>query len=343
MNIEISGLEKHFLMKSYKNEKIPKKNKIIEYNFYSINEANICHKIKKIPYYNNYFIILEDYDFININTLHDKYFEKIDENKQYLLFTYKKHDFAFDDFLLNLNPKDLIFRTIHSFSYLLQSFMYLNEKNIVYFQFSSENIVFHEELRENPLLRNFQLSLQISKLNPEYITNIIKNTNNYSLKPLEVHLLFYLIENNINTISYSFIEEIVSIFVKNLNILQFFSASYKESFIQGCIVSLKKYINQPQREIIIDILSFCKSWDVYSMSVFYLHIFANISHIFSLKETYINKIILHLAKNIHPDPSKRGTLYELYENHDKLLNNDWSFIKDLDHSKMQKLYDQLTR
>ena len=43
-----------------------------------------------------------------------------------------------------------------------------------FFQFSSENIVFMEDCREKPVLHNFQLSLQVSKLNEEYITNIIK-------------------------------------------------------------------------------------------------------------------------------------------------------------------------
>jgi hypothetical protein len=131
--------------------------------------------------------------------------------------------------------------------------------------------------------------------------------------------------------------------VNNLQVLTFFSPKYKESFQQGCITSLKKYINVPKREIILDILLYCQSWDLYSISVFYLHIFATISRIFSLKDTYINKIVVVLTKNIHPDPSKRGIFSELYENHEKLLNCDWSFIHGLDHDKMQALYDELTK
>jgi len=343
MNIELYGLHKHFLFQSQKQEddkKTKTKTKKKEQNFYSTNEANICHKIKQIPYYKNFFMVLEEYDVINIK---DETFEKIEKSKQYVLFTYKKASFSFYDFLQNTDPKTIFFRILHSFSYLLQSFMYLHEKNIVYFQFCSENIVFHEELRENPLLQNFQLSLQLSKLTPEYITNIINQTTDYSLQPLEVHLLFYLIKNNIHTISYSFIEEIVEVFVSKLQVLSFFSPKYKESFQQGCITSLKKYINVPKREIMLDILRYCKSWDLYSVSVFYLHIFATISRIFSLKDTYVNKIVVVLAKNIHPDPSKRGIFEELYENHEKLLNCDWSFIDGLDDGKMQELYDELTK
>jgi hypothetical protein len=67
-------------------------------------------------------------------------------------------------------------------------------------------------------------------------------------------VLFYLIRNDLHTISYSLIEEISEMFVKNLSILNFFSEKYKESYKNSCISVLKKYINQPKNEIIEDIL-----------------------------------------------------------------------------------------
>ena len=210
---------------------------------------------------------------------------------------------------------------------------------VVFFQLSPQNIVFLENCREKPLLHNFQLSLQVSKLNEEYITNIIKKTKDYSLKPLEVHVLFYLIENNMNTMSYSFIEEIVEVFMKNLSIMTFFSQSYIENYHKSCINSLKKYINKPKREIVLDILTNYDKWDVYSISVLYLNIFASISKTFSLKDTFINKISLTLSKNIHPDPSKRENLCELMENYEKLLNCDWSFVNSLDNTKINELWN----
>jgi hypothetical protein len=52
---------------------------------------------------------------------------------------------------------------------------------------------------------------------------------------------------------------------------------------------------------------------------------------------------LELAKNIHPDPCKRGTLDELRESCNKLfsLEKDWSFVNSLDVTKMQHLWDIL--
>jgi hypothetical protein len=348
MDINTIGLKTHFFHektdKTDKNDKNAKvKTKIVNYCFYSINEVNISNKIKKIPYYSNYYSILKDYDFINISTIHEKVLEKVpllDESKKYLLFKYNKHFLTFADFLTDFEePKILIFHIISTFSYLLKSLIQLENQKIVFFQLSPENIVFLETCRENPLLHDFQLCLQVSKLNEEYITNIIKKTTDYSLKPLEVHVLFYLIENNMNTISYSFIEEIVEVFTKNLSILSFFSQSYRENYQNSCIHSLKKYINKPKKEIILDILTNYDKWDVYSISILYLNIFATIFKTFSLKDTFLNKISLKLSKNIHPDPSKRENLDELIENYEKLFNCDWSFINSLDSKKMNQLWD----
>ena len=40
--------------------------KIINYCFYSINEANISDKIKNLLYYANNYLVVDEYDFINI-------------------------------------------------------------------------------------------------------------------------------------------------------------------------------------------------------------------------------------------------------------------------------------
>jgi hypothetical protein len=333
MDMNIFGLKTHFFNENKSSTKTCKNTtKIVNECFCAINEVNIANKIKKMPYYSNYYSILEEYDVLNISSIREKVVEKIESNK-YLLFTYKTFLFTFDDFLTDfIEPKQLIFYIITSFFYLLQSLVQLESQNIVFFQLCSENIVFQESCRENALLHNFQTSLRVSKLNEEYITNIIKNTTDYSFKPLEVHVLFYLIKNDMNTISYSFIEEIVEVFIKNLSILSFFSQSYRENYQKYCILSLKKYMNKPKREIIIDILNNYDKWDIYSISVLYLHIFASISKTFSLKDTFINKISLALAKNIHPDPSKRENLTEFIEKSEILLNSDWSFINSLDSS-----------
>ena len=354
INIEITNMDKHFFFNSNKRENLENqdktkkyKTKLTHYCFYAINEATISKKIKNIRYYSNYYIILEDYEFINISQLNDKILEKLDleDEKKYLIFKYKNDKLIkFNDFMLNIhNPKLFILHTIESFSYLLRSLIILHENNMCFFNLSPQNIVFNMDCGEKPLIQNFRLSLQVSKLNEEYITNIIDNDNDYTHKPLEVHILFYLIKNNISTISYSFIEQVCEVFINNLSILTLFSENYKESYKLSCIEYLKKYINKPKTEIIFDILEQNNTWDVYSISFLYLHIFGNISRVFSLKRNFLSKIITELTKNISPDPSKRSSLKSLLENFETYLTyeKDWSFVNTLSANKMSQLIEIL--
>lgn len=350
-NIEISNINNHFFLNKINNEENNRKynTKLVEYCFYSINEGNISDNIKKIPYYSNNYLIVDDYDFVNINQLNSKYFEKVNtkNNKRYLIFKYKNEKIInFNDFLNTFrDPKEFILNIIDSFFYLLNSLIKLEDENICFFNLSPENIIFNLDCGEKPFLINFQLSLQVLKLNEEYISNIIKKLDNYTHKPLEVHILFYLIRNDISYISYSFIEEISEVFVKKNSILNLFSEKYKEFYKTSCIESLKKYINKSKNYVIIDILKQNNKWDVYSLSVIYFHIFGNISRVFSLKQNFITKIINELLINLSPEPSKRNCLENLYKNVSNLLNNekDWSFIKKLAPEKMTNLFHILNK
>ena len=233
---------------------------------------------------------------------------------------------------------------MESFQYLLKSLIKLNNNNICFFNLSPKNIVFNNDCGKKPILINFQNSLHLLKIDEQYIVNIIKKSNDYTYKPLEVHVLFYLIHNDLSTVSYTFIEEISEVYVKNLHILNMFSQTYKSEFKTLCINSLKRYINKTKSEIIDDILERNSTWDIYSISIIYLHIIGNISRVFSLKGTFFNKLTIYLMKNINPDSLKRESLIKTLENYDKLYDEftDWNFIKNIPIEKMDKLFKVLS-
>jgi hypothetical protein len=357
INIETTNLNKHVdLNFEGKNNNIYNtendelfKTKIINYNFFSINEVNICNKIKSIPYYSIMYSIIEDYDFININQLNEKYIEKINltNNNKYLIFKYKNEDLInLNEYLFNFTtPKFFILNSITSFSTLLKSVVKLNTEGICMFDLSPQNIGFNLNCGENLIIKNFQMSLHLSKLNECYIENIIKEIKDFVYKPLEVHILFYLIQNNLSTISYSLIEEISEIFIKNLYILNLFSEKYKEAYKLSIIETLKKYLNKSKSFIIMDIIKNQNKWDVYSLSVLYLHIFGNFSRVFSLTKNVINKIIFELSINIHPDPCKRSSLENFLERIETILcdEKDWSFVNNLPTEKMIQLFNILEK
>lgn len=352
MNLFINQfqLNKHFFSQ-IKNKNDDKKkyiSKIYLQNFFSINEATICEKIKQIPYFQNYYIILDDYEYIKVGDLREKGIGNINYNyeNQYLLFQYENNKCKkFNDFFYQIkSPKFFILNLLNSISYLLNSLIILNEK-VCFFNISPDNIVFNYDCGEKPFLINFQKSLNINKLDDNYIKNIIENTYDYTYKPLEVQLLFYIIHNDLNTISSSLIEEICEVYIHNLQILQYFSQSYQDQFKIESRNSLKKYINKSKKDIIDDIIERYISWDCYSLSILYLHIFCNVIRVFNLKDTFLNKVIFPLVKNISPEPSKRESLKETLSHINKLYddNLDWSFVNKISDKRMETLFTYLVK
>jgi hypothetical protein len=324
--------------------------KITVYDFFSINEIKIGEIIEEIPYYRNYYDILTDYDFIDIGKIGEKIIENVDldaknKDKKYVIFNYNNEKrIGFNDFLFKLpnnnKNKEFVFNILNTYSFLLNNLIKLNDNGVCFFELSAENIAFSSY--SQPFLKGFKNALIISDLNTSYIHNIIKNIDKYTCKPLEVHVLFYLIVNNEETMSLSFIEAICNNYVKNMDVLSLFSQNYKDSFEKSCVETLKKYINRPKSVIIDDILKYSRYWDNYSLSILYLHIIGNISKFFSLKGTFMNKFTLLLIQNIHPNPLKRETLKETSKKYDKLFDNsDWGFINDFSSEKMKKLFHLL--
>lgn len=347
-NINISTITNYF---SRNKEKTISNNRstIVNYSHFSVNEANIAHKIKKIFDYSNFFSILEDYEPLNISQLNEHIIEKLKntDNKQYYLFKYlDKHSIYFIDFLYNSKCiKKLIFDMINSFQHIFDGLRILNENNVCFFNISPKNIVYLENFREKPVLNNFRLSLNLNKLDYTYFSHILNKLEDFTYQPIEIHILFYFLNHNIETISYSFIEEFCEVFIENLNILRLFSENYKKSYKEQCIVTMKKYINLSRKVIIDDILERNNKWDVYGVSMLYLQIFGCISRIFSLKNTFISKITLELTKNLHPNSDKRMTLEETLNQFNKLLNEqeNWDFVNKLDNSKLEQLFDELSK
>lgn len=350
-NIEISTLNKYF-SREINNKSTFESNyrtKIINYCHFSINEANISYRIKRIPYYSNFFSVLDDYEELNISQLNENIIEKlknIDEIKYYL-FKYKdKKSVDFTDFLYNSTSiKKLIFDIINSFQHLLCGLHILNEQNICFFDLSPNNIIFLDNYREKPVLSNFRLSLQLNRLDYSYISPILEKLEDFTYQPLEIHILYYFVKHKMETISYSFIEEFCDKFIENLRILRLFSESYKKSYREQCVEIMRNYINKPRKEIIDDILERNDKWDVYGISILYLQIFGCISRCFSLKGTFISKITIELTKNLHPNSDKRGSLESTLNNFNKLLDEqeDWNFINKLDNNKIEQLFDELSK
>ena len=267
---------------------------------------------------------------------------KSKENIKYYLFKYNdKRSLTIIDFIYSSTKiKKLIFDMINTFKHLVRSLYILNENDICFFNISPNNIIFLTTYREKPVFKNFQLSLELDKLEYKYFSQILDKIEDYTYMPLEIHTLYYIIKHNMITVSYSFIEELSNNYVNNLHILKLFSENYRQSYKLQCVEFLKRYINLPIKNIINDLFERNNKWDVFGISMLYIQIFGSISRIFSLKGIFISKITVELSRNLHPNSDKRYTLNETLNIFNKLLNeqNDWSFVNNLDNNKLTQLF-----
>jgi len=333
------------------NEKV-ERNVTKLFDFSCVNDIRICEKIKKTPYFYLRFELFSHYHFIKIGELKEN--ERVLEleqtniihtknNDKYVLFTYKnENNVNFYHFMLRLpSPKLFVFHIIDSFSYVLENLLILQKNKICFFSINTQNMAFNKGYK--PILRNFSESIQINKLDVSYITDVIKQIEDYTFKPLEVRVLFYLIHNEENTLSYSSIEDICELFVKNNCILSLFSLEYREKYLQTCINVLKKYINNHKNDIISDIMKYADTWDNYSLSILYLFFIGNFNKVFCLKDCFLSKFSVLLNKNTNPDPLKRESLQKTQDAFQELMNHysDWSFVNDLSLEKYEFFLEKI--
>lgn len=324
--------------------------KIIKSDFFSLNEINICNIINKIPYFFSFYDTIVNYEYINVGEFNEYNIDDIqilnlNDDSKYFSIEYKKYKYnSFDQFLLTLKtPRQFISHIFFTYKYLLNSLITLNANNICFFDLSPENIIFPLNNGINPILTNFQKSICKNNLTDAYIINLLKIINNYTYKPLEVHLLFYIFNNNTKKITNILVDQICKQYVTNMSVLLFFSEKYRMQYFNSCIDVLTKYINTPIKDVIESVLENHITWDNYSLSIIYLHLIGNISIVFSLKHCFINKLLTILLKNISPNPYQRESLQNTFHIFQSLFNDniEWSNIKQIPNSKMGILFKKI--
>ena len=353
MDTNLGLVEKHLNYKSKHTNKDDKQyeSSICLYDFFCLNNIEICKKIKEQYNLTSKYHVINSYSQLTFGEVSEKHIHyntntnnNTNNNHKYVLLEYNKLErLDFDDFFIKLTtPKLFIFHVLDSYEFLLNSLLDLEKINVCFFNLSTTNIIFTKNYK--PMLRHFNTSLLLDKCSDiEYFLQMIDKISDYTYKPIEIHVVFYLIKNNEDSLSFSAIDTICDNFVKNMSILSLFSQEYRENYYRTSIDCLKKYINKPKLDIINQILMYSNTWDNYELSILYLHIFSNITRTFLLKDTFINKLTNILSKNIGPDPSKRETLTKSIEFFDELFYEftDWDYIHEIPKEKMEKLYENL--
>ena len=318
--MEVSLLKKNFTLKSKDIKKThPTKVELKLIHFLTINEIQISNIIKTIPYYFNYFQVIISHKLLtDVNNMSDLINNKVSRHLSLLSYNNEDSDNTrhLKDILLQcVTPKQVLLYSIETYASILNSLLLLNTYEITFFDMSDDNIYFTEYSK--PIIKGYENSILNKHLDERYIINIIKNITDFTYKPLEIHLLFYLIINEEVSLSYALSYEICEL--------------------------LTQYINRPRADIINDIIKYYHTWDNYSLSVLYLHIFAIELQVFSLRETFVEDLVSSLSKNLSIDPYKRETLPEALINYNNLINKhtDWTYVNKIPIEKMILLHKLL--
>jgi serine/threonine protein kinase len=301
--------------------------KIQKYNKSAANEIRISNILKNINGYKNYFALIVNNCNIDVGKINKtnrnecNLLKKKSENKFILMkLHYIEGDIFINYLVNNKNNNENINNIINNYNHLLNSLNMLIEKKIVHFDIKNENILFNIK-NKMPIIIDFGISINVNSFKYKSLKDFFYiYAPQYYVWPLEVHYLCYILNEN-NEPETNELYHIVNSFVDNIHVLKMFSPKFIENFKKICVYQLIKYNNISYKKRISLILDFWKTWDNYSLSIVYLKY---IQYIFG-STFYENDFVVFfsklLLKNIHPNPSKRYTIFDTIQKFNKFLNN----------------------
>ena len=312
--------------------------KINNYRFYFLPVINSCEiNTAKVSIKN-----IEHCKIIN---------DKID-NKYILMNMEYDYNISFKNIFIDnkKSKKHRILLYIDSFKYLCLSLQKLLDNNIIHFDIKENNIVFNKKT-ENPLIIDFGISILIKNIiqNKSLVSKEIlkkyfyKYEPTYYVWPLEVHVISYLLHESpfLNNDS---IKVIVSNYVNNNKALNIFSEVLKNDYFNICVKYLSKYIKYSDTAIIQKLISFCNTWDMYSLSIIYLKYLRYLFFDGFINNSFTTKISQILLINIHPNPDIRINPTDSNKQINDLLymdNNSKSYQKLIDNFNDKNISDYL--
>lgn len=339
--------------------------KIQRKNNSATSEFEISQKIKKIPYYKNYYVPIDHQCNVDIHTLmiDTEDFNKCEtfkkENKQkYVSMQLKKiNGVDMIDYIRDFYKRTFFLKNItNSYGHLLIGIKNLADNDIVHFDLKFQNIMYSFE-SNLPLIIDFGLSIDMTKVS-EKLTQYFYTSGIYTAWTLEIHLLNYLLNNNPNPtkvelkeLAYRFLYGDEDLPDGNKTLLQQFSKKFIDNYFKECEKQLLSYMDLTFEKKIEKILKSFKTWDNYALSMAYLHL---LKPLFKMEEGFKTSALMIfwtqlLLENIHPNPEKRNSIENtiimfnkfFFENHDytfntikKSINNNKNVISNMNKLKI---------
>lgn len=341
-NINVEGILRHIGGNNNINnnvKSVKKETQIVtqmkQCNFFTRNEVNINNRLHLLENRKNRYITIKKATKLRINEVDDDIIRKteIGKHNEFIMIKYEEKEDEYIEgitrFLYNKGEKEYVNGVIESYFYIIKTFYQLQKEGIIYYNFSSEKMKFKDVNNPHCLLYDFEVSIMEMKIKIDdnkntnkkdiikYFHNFILKTQDFTFKPFEVHVLFYLYKMEEQYLSKYKITQIINKYVENMRSI--LKGQTEKMLKEDCHKFMEQFINKNKSDIKIQLIMHYKTWDNYSVSILYLQLVENIIQGYKIQMRFMSKFQDILNQNLSQDPNRRMTIEETINKCDNLF------------------------
>jgi hypothetical protein len=320
--------------------KVPKKqskniSKIVDIDFFLLNELENTKKIQRIDGYENHF-----YTFYNAQTTQINVLENQDSDDDFAIDnpfqTNKKLQNSAEDMLLQFEDRELIYfdgylkslsctkkylrKLIEFYIHLLSSLKLLDKIQLYHGNIDFKNILV--DSKENVLLCNFSHSLNLTRHDiSHHLIYFLIDKNDTRHKPLEWYFLKHLsLHTNVALSSYN-IEKIIDTYLERNEVLRHFGNNVLSTLKLDASAFFLNFVNKTYNETSLELLQFANTWNLFELSMAYLKILLGIQRTIQKTNRFITHFAKLLVENVSTDPRKRHNVLKTINFFDSILQD----------------------
>jgi hypothetical protein len=223
------------------------------------------------------------------------------------------------------NKKKIISCIFDTYQYLIESIERLTEHGVVHHDLKLQNILMNLKT-DTPIIIDFGLSILVAKAPKAdfWKLHFYKYSPDYSVWPLETHVINYLQNETDAALTRADVETICEAFVNANDALSIFSKGFRARYLKACIEYHSRWVGAERDAAFAGLFAGWRTWDNYSLSIAYLQIMGFISDNEFVDNRLIVTYVQLLLTNVHPDPSRRKSVGDT-----KRLFTDMFYMKEL--------------